>query len=140
MSSFKLVHRKQQLGIQRLRDKDKSGFLMKDLKLIAPLQRILHAAARLVYDLKPRDHVTSALKELYWLPVKQRIEFKLCLLVHDASIGHYPTVCATVSSLARLRASSGGDYVVPTTNRTSAVNAFFVATPQSWNRLPRDNK
>jgi len=30
------------------------------------------------------DHVTPALKALHWLPIKQRIEFKLCLLVHLA--------------------------------------------------------
>ena len=29
--------------------------------ILAPLQRVLHAAARLVLDLRPRDHVTPAL-------------------------------------------------------------------------------
>ena len=33
---------------------------------IAPLQRVLHAAARLVDELKPNDHVTAALKTLHW--------------------------------------------------------------------------
>ena len=41
-------------------------------------------------DLKPRDHVTPALRELHWLPVVQRIEYKLCLLVHKALIGQAP--------------------------------------------------
>ena len=27
-------------------------------------------------ELRPSDHVTAALKNLYWLPVKQRIEYK----------------------------------------------------------------
>jgi len=50
---------------------------------LAPLQRVMSAAARVVYDLKPYDHVTPTLKALHWLPVKQSwIEFKLCLLVH----------------------------------------------------------
>ena len=39
---------------------------------LAPLQRVLNASARLILDLKPRDHVTSALKELHWLPIRQR--------------------------------------------------------------------
>ena len=38
---------------------------------LASLQRVLHAAARLVLNLKPRDHVTPALWELHWLPVVQ---------------------------------------------------------------------
>ena len=27
-------------------------------------------------------YVSPALRDLHWLPIKQRIEFKLCLLVH----------------------------------------------------------
>ena len=34
---------------------------------LAPLQRVLRMAARLVLDLKPRNHVTPALRELHWL-------------------------------------------------------------------------
>ena len=44
----------------------------------APLQRVQNAAARL----GPRDHVTPALKDCHWLPIKQRIVLKLCLLMH----------------------------------------------------------
>jgi len=57
---------------------------------LAPLQRVLHAAARVVMDLRLCDHVSSALRELHWLPIKQRIEFKLCLLIHKSLIGHSP--------------------------------------------------
>src|SRR5664279_4436807 len=51
----------------------------------------MNAAARLVCDLKPRDHVTSSLRTLHWLPVKQRIKFKVCLLVHLAVNGRAPS-------------------------------------------------
>ena len=51
---------------------------------LASLQRVIHAAVRVVYDFKPYDHVTPALKALHWLPIKQRIEFRLCILVHLA--------------------------------------------------------
>jgi len=49
---------------------------------LAALQRVMNAAARLVCDLLLRDHVTSALQSRHWLPIKQKIEFKLCHLVH----------------------------------------------------------
>jgi len=49
---------------------------------LALLQRIMHAATRVVDDLKPYDHITPTPKALHWLPVKQRTEFKLCLLVY----------------------------------------------------------
>jgi len=39
---------------------------------LAPIQRLLHVAARLVNDLKASDHVTSALVDLHWW-IKQRV-------------------------------------------------------------------
>jgi len=57
---------------------------------IAPLQRVINAATRLVYGLRPRDHVTDATIELHWLPIRARIHFKLCLLVHRALNGQSP--------------------------------------------------
>jgi len=40
---------------------------------IAPLQRVLNTAARVVCGLRPRDHVTDALIGLHWLPVAARV-------------------------------------------------------------------
>ena len=57
---------------------------------LAPFQRVLHAAARTVLDLKPRDRVTPAHRELHWLPFTERIQYKLCLLVHTSLLGHTP--------------------------------------------------
>jgi hypothetical protein len=58
--------------------------------LIAPPQRVLHAAVRLVDELKPNDHVTAALKTLHWLPVKQHIEYKVYLLMHKVCVSQAP--------------------------------------------------
>lgn len=110
---------------------------------VAPLQRVLHAAARLVLQLRPRDHVTPALRELHWLPIAQRIDYKLCLMVHKAAIGHTPaymsdllTAAADVPSSATLRAATSGNYVVPRTLHKFGDRAFSVAAPKAWNRLP----
>ena len=58
----------------------------------APLQRVQNAAARL----GPRDHVTPTLKDRHWLPIEQRIVFKLCLLMH---LVHSGVTMGFVSSL-----------------------------------------
>jgi len=58
---------------------------------LAPLQRVMHTAARLVCGLSPRDHVTSALRSLHWLPDRHWIEFKLYLLVHQTINIRAPT-------------------------------------------------
>ena len=48
------------------------------------LQMILNRAARLVFGVSPREHITPFLINLHWLPVKARIIFKLCVLTYQA--------------------------------------------------------
>jgi predicted nucleic acid binding AN1-type Zn finger protein len=114
---------------------------------LAPFQKVLHAAARLVLGLRPRDHVSSALKELHWLPIMQRIQYKLCLFVHKASIGQAPkyiidllTANADVPSKSSLRSSDSGNYVLPRTRTKLGHRAFSVAAPRAWNCLPTELK
>ena len=45
------------------------------------LQMVQNFVARLITGTRRRDHVTPVLFSLHWLPVHQRIEFKLLLLV-----------------------------------------------------------
>jgi hypothetical protein len=52
---------------------------------LRPLQRAQNAAARLVANLRSCDHITPAMKELHWLPINQRITYKLS---NDASHSH----------------------------------------------------
>ena len=49
--------------------------------LIKALQMVQNSAARLVTSVGMREHITPVLQTLHWLPVKVRIEFKICLLV-----------------------------------------------------------
>ncbi len=49
--------------------------------LLDKLQRVQNSAARLLSGCSHRAHITPVLKELFWLPVRQRITFKLCTMV-----------------------------------------------------------
>ena len=49
---------------------------------LEPLQRVQNAAACLVYQLDVRDHVTPSLMVLHWLPIRCRIDFKLCMIMY----------------------------------------------------------
>ena len=67
-------------------------------------------------------HVTSALRELHCLPIRQRIEFKLPLLVHKTLISHTRdyisdllTPVVDMPSWSSSRASSCGNFVIPCT-------------------------
>ena len=50
------------------------------------VQSFLNRAARLIFDLPPRFPTTSSLIELHWLPLKARIEFKICLITFKAQV------------------------------------------------------
>jgi len=42
---------------------------------------------RFVAGLGPRDHTSDAQRELHWLPIEQRITYKLCALMHAVLTG-----------------------------------------------------
>jgi len=87
---------------------------------IAPLQRVQNAAARLICGLRSRDHITPALIQLHWLPVKYRITYKLCILMHLVHVGRSPsylvdlvTATAKIPSRSRLRSAASHRYELP---------------------------
>ena len=48
------------------------------LCLAGRLQSVLNAAARLVYSRRTSEHTTPLLRDLHWLHVSERIQFRLC--------------------------------------------------------------
>ena len=52
--------------------------------ILKRVQSVLNRAARLIFNLPPRVPTTSSLIELHWLPLKARIEFKICLITFKA--------------------------------------------------------
>jgi len=48
--------------------------------ILQPVTKVLHTAARLVKDLRTRDHVTQPIKQLHWLLICARISFKINLI------------------------------------------------------------
>ena len=49
-----------------------------------------NAAARLVTGARRHDHITPVLWQLHWLPVRQRVVFKIAGLVHQSLAGAAP--------------------------------------------------
>jgi len=86
-------------------------------------------------DLRPRDHVTQALQELHGLPIVQRIDYKLCLLVYKSRTGCAPvylsdmlTPAADITSRA-MRSSTNSNYFVRRSTLRHGDRAFSVAAP-----------
>jgi len=58
------------------------------------LQSVQNAAARLVTGARRRDHITPVLRQLHWLPISQRVVFKIAGLVHQSLGGSAPATLA----------------------------------------------
>ena len=63
------------------------------------LQRLQNWAAKLIFCAKKQDKATSFLKELYWLPIKDRIHFKILLFVFKCLNSIGPSHLASMLSL-----------------------------------------
>ena len=84
------------------------------------LQSILNAAVRLVAGSSRRDHVTFLLRDRHWLPVQQRVEYKLCTIFHRCLYGDAPsylvdliTPSGAASTRAGLRSAESMTVAVP---------------------------
>ena len=111
--------------------------------LIQKLQRVQNATARLVTCTRKYEHITPVLCELHWLPVEQRVVFKVLLLTFKAQHGLAPAYLSDILEHYKparcLRSSSGHLLRVPTSNlRSYGDRAFSVAAPSLWNKLPSD--
>jgi len=68
------------------------------------LQTVLNADARLVVGAGKYDHITPAMRDvLHWLPVPQRILFKMALTAFDSirgtGLAYFKGVCISVADV-----------------------------------------
>ena len=112
--------------------------------LLRRLQSVQNAAARLVTGARRCDHITPVLRQLHWLPVRQRVVFKIAGLVHQSLVGLAPAYlvddCRLLSDVGRrpLRSNSNDmrKLLVPRTHNKLGDRSFSAAGPRLWNDLP----
>ena len=112
---------------------------------IARLQRIQNNAARLVLEKSKRQHVTPLLKQLHWLPIQTRIDYKLATLAFrhfDGSLPQYLSSRLDIYQPSRsLRSSNDRLLRVPRWKLKSfGYRSFSYQGPVVWNSLPIDLK
>ncbi len=109
-------------------------------KSIRQLQLIQNAAARVLTKTKKVDHITPVLRSLHWLPVCQRIDFKILLLVYKELNGLGPKYISDLllryEPSRPLRSSGAGLLSVPRVKTKQGEAAFSYYAPYIWNKLP----
>jgi len=109
--------------------------------LLKKLQHVQNAAARLVTFSRKEEHVTPILYNLHWLPVEQRIIFKILLLTFKALQNQAPSyLCELIDPYipTRVLRSSSQNLLTKKSYRYKNYGhrAFFCAAPELWNNLP----
>ena len=110
---------------------------------LRPLKRVQNACVRVLKCLSRTVPTSPFLRELHWLPIPQRIEFKICCLVHKCIYGFSPTYLRSLLRVAdstftntNLRSHQGPLLYQPLGVRRLDKGAFSVCGPRFWNSLP----
>ena len=111
--------------------------------LISKLQRVQNAAARLIYKAPRFCHISPILQELHWLPIRDRIKFKVILTTFKAITGAAPNYLQELISFKGnssygLRSNDSFLLAQPRqrTLTTLGDRTFAAAAPMLWNCLP----
>jgi len=72
--------------------------------LLKKLQAVQNAAAQVVTGAKKFNHIMPVLRDLHWLPVRQKIKYKLAMTVYKCLCRLAPTYladdCMAISAIA----------------------------------------
>jgi len=106
------------------------------------LQRIQNTAAKIVLNVRGTTNSSSCLKELHWLPVIQRIDYKIALTVFKTLQTNQPTYIRSMLTVYHptrsLRSSDNGVLLnTPFCKTVTAAHAFSHNAPRVWNSLPK---
>ena len=105
------------------------------------LQLVQNSLARVVCNTtKFQSNTKSLLKTLHWLPVPQRIKFKIAVLTFKTLQIGKPFYLADLLTLyhptRNLRSASNNLLVVPDLRSSHGRRSFSFAAPTVWNSLP----
>lgn len=110
---------------------------------IYKLQLVQNSLARLVMpSTKKYDHISPVLRELHWLPVEQRIKYKIALLtfktLNNSSPSYLLELLTPSRSVCNVRSNNKSLLTVPRIFSTAGQRSFSYGAPYLWNSLPFD--
>ncbi len=106
------------------------------------MQCLQNATAKMITGHRKYDELTPILTDLNWLPVKERIQFKILLLtfkcLHDLAPKYLQELISFNTRPMSLRKLDSTLLQVPRSNlKTYGERAFCSIAPVLWNSLPR---
>ena len=109
------------------------------------LRNLQNSAARLVTRTRLNEHITPILRDLYWLPVYQRTQFKILVITFKIVHGQAPLYLSSLltrwSPRKSTRQAAEIRFIEPEFRRDYCSEyyggrSFSVAASRLWNKLP----
>ena len=113
--------------------------------ILKKVQSVLNRAARLIFNLPPRVPTTTSLTELHWLPLRARIELKICLIIFKSPKFNQPSYIRELLSFSSHESTLGlrsadDPYHLHESKaigeRGFANRSFSYIAPRLYNELP----
>ena len=113
--------------------------------ILKKVQSVLNRAVRLILNPPPRVPTTSSIIELHWLPLKARIECKICLITFKALKFNHPSYIRKLLSFSSHESTLGlrsadDPYRLHEPRaigeRGFANRSFSYIAPRLYNKLP----
>ena len=110
--------------------------------ILKRFQSVLNSAARLIHLTSRYEDVTPLLIQLHWLPIEQRIPFKIAVkalqkALHGAAPSYITDLIEPYTPGRLLRSSN--QFLLSTSKfnlKTYGGRTFTIAAPSVWNALP----
>ena len=108
------------------------------------LQRIQNSLACVIKNTSKFQYITPTLKNLHWLPIKQRIDYKFCLLTYKTLTIQQPTYLynslSFPSQSVSTRSCDSLVLSIPDVRSSLGKQAFCVICPLFWNSPPPETR
>src|SRR6218665_3007985 len=102
---------------------------------------------RLIGGVPKFGHISDYMRDvLHWLPIQQRIHYRISSIVWHCVLGNAPSyllelfnLISACSGRRSLRSATKGDFLVPRARTaTRHKRAFSIVGPSVWNDLPSE--
>lgn len=111
---------------------------------LSRLQMVQNTAASLLTGTRKREHISSILASLHWLPVEYHVKFKVLCYVFKGLNGQAPQYITDLLHQKCSRSFRSSNKLILTVPRSKLKlkgdHSFSVAAPHLWNNLPETPK
>ena len=109
---------------------------------IVQLQRVQNSLARVVCrSSRLQSHTNMLIRNLHWLPISERIKYKIAMLtfkaLHFAKPSYLTELLLLYEPSRKLRSSDTNLLVIPDIRTSIGRRSFSFAAPTVWNSLPQ---